>query len=190
MLGIFMEDMQQSRIMIQGFNQGLQRTLGKLSLHQTIGELKTTLCFYLIDPKVSYKYCKDGVESNIKADGNLFIVEESHFGDVKYYVTKEKGKTQPPPSAKTHRMSQVPHEISSIRHQADDDITTALKEVGAKGPIPEAITAEIRLSEVEVKYSMKKANPASVCIPKALVCIPKVGGITISLHNPEGESSR
>ncbi|GAA0145737.1 hypothetical protein LIER_05861 [Lithospermum erythrorhizon] len=111
-----------------------------------VGELETTSWFYVIDPKVSYKvllgrpwihnnnvvlstlyqclkYCKDGVERTIKADENPFIVEESNFGDAKYYVRKENGKTQPPASAKMHQMSQVPYEISSILHKADDEIT-------------------------------------------------------------------
>ncbi|GAA0167885.1 hypothetical protein LIER_22724 [Lithospermum erythrorhizon] len=38
-LGIVVEDLLHSRLMIQGFNQGGQRTVGTLSLHLTIGEM-------------------------------------------------------------------------------------------------------------------------------------------------------
>ncbi|MGS7457322.1 hypothetical protein, partial [Mycobacterium tuberculosis] len=37
LLGISMEDLQKTHVMIQGFNQGGQQALGKVSLNLTIG---------------------------------------------------------------------------------------------------------------------------------------------------------
>ncbi|GAA0171787.1 hypothetical protein LIER_25742 [Lithospermum erythrorhizon] len=54
MLIISTEDLQQSRIIIQGFNQGGDRTLRKVSVHLVIGELETTSWFHVIDAKVTY----------------------------------------------------------------------------------------------------------------------------------------
>ncbi|GAA0163237.1 hypothetical protein LIER_19149 [Lithospermum erythrorhizon] len=35
------------------------------------------------------KYCKDGAERTIKADENLFTIEEAHFADAKFYQRKK-----------------------------------------------------------------------------------------------------
>ncbi|GAA0161204.1 hypothetical protein LIER_17571 [Lithospermum erythrorhizon] len=108
--------------MIQGFNQGGEQTLGKVSLHLVIGESKTTSWFHVIDAKVAYnillgrpwihssntipstlyqclKYCEDGMEKTVKADENLFMVEESHFSDTKYYKKRDKSKLMEEPEA-------------------------------------------------------------------------------------------
>ncbi|GAA0174419.1 hypothetical protein LIER_27812 [Lithospermum erythrorhizon] len=54
LIDISTEDLQQSRIIIQGFNQDGERMLGKLGLHLVLGELETTAWFHVIDAKVTY----------------------------------------------------------------------------------------------------------------------------------------
>ncbi|GAA0178217.1 hypothetical protein LIER_29811 [Lithospermum erythrorhizon] len=49
LLGIPTDELQQSRILIQGFNQNGLRALGKVALHSTIGELENTSWFHMID---------------------------------------------------------------------------------------------------------------------------------------------
>ncbi|GAA0175803.1 hypothetical protein LIER_41979 [Lithospermum erythrorhizon] len=108
LLGISTDELQQSRILIQGFNQNGQRALGKVALHLTIEELEITSWFHVIDVRVTYnmltgrpwihssnavpstlhqclKYYKSGLERTIKVDENPFKVEESHFVEAKYY---------------------------------------------------------------------------------------------------------
>ncbi|GAA0173819.1 hypothetical protein LIER_27355 [Lithospermum erythrorhizon] len=54
LLGISTEDLQQSHIIIQGFNQGGERTLGKVSLDLVIRKLETTSWFHVIDANDTY----------------------------------------------------------------------------------------------------------------------------------------
>ncbi|GAA0146006.1 hypothetical protein LIER_06057 [Lithospermum erythrorhizon] len=118
LLSILTEDLQQTRVMIQGFNQGGQRAMGKVSIHVVIGELETTSWFHLIDSKTTYnvlpgrprihisnivpstlhqflKYCNDGMERTIKVDENPFTTEEAHFSDAKFYQRKKTDIPQP-----------------------------------------------------------------------------------------------
>ncbi|KAM2498600.1 hypothetical protein PS1_040842 [Malus domestica] len=43
-----------SRLLIQGFNQGGQRTMGMIRVEMTIGELKSSTIFHVIDARTSY----------------------------------------------------------------------------------------------------------------------------------------
>ena len=53
-LGIAMKELTQSRLMIQGFNQGRQRAIGMIHLELVIGELSSNTLFHVIDAKTSY----------------------------------------------------------------------------------------------------------------------------------------
>ncbi|GAA0170942.1 hypothetical protein LIER_25093 [Lithospermum erythrorhizon] len=129
LLHISTDDLQQSRIIIQGFNQGRERTLGKVSLHLVIGESETTSWFHVIDANVTYnilpgrpwihssnavsstlhqclKYYKDGMEKTVQADENPFAVEEFHFADAKYY--KKNDKSQHEERAKAPQVVTLP----------------------------------------------------------------------------------
>ncbi|GAA0142308.1 hypothetical protein LIER_03240 [Lithospermum erythrorhizon] len=102
LLGISTDELQQSCILIQGFNQNGQRALGKVALHLTIGELEITSRFHVIDARITFnvlprrpwihssnavpstlhqclKYYKSIAERTIKADENPFTIEESHL---------------------------------------------------------------------------------------------------------------
>ncbi|KAL0345812.1 UNVERIFIED_CONTAM: hypothetical protein Sradi_4412500 [Sesamum radiatum] len=54
-LGITSEDLSHSRLTIQGFNQGTQRAVGMTRLDLTVGELKASTLFHVIDTRTSYK---------------------------------------------------------------------------------------------------------------------------------------
>ncbi|GAA0144320.1 hypothetical protein LIER_04802 [Lithospermum erythrorhizon] len=144
LLGISTDELQQSRILIQGFNQNGQRALGKVALHLTIGKLKTTSWFHLIDARVTYnvllrrpwihstnavpstlhqclKYCKSGTERTIKADENPFTVKESHFTKAKYYQKKKIIEPQ------KLEASEIPRVELLILPRKDDELTKALE---------------------------------------------------------------
>ncbi|KAK4411917.1 hypothetical protein Sango_0264700 [Sesamum angolense] len=53
-LGITLEDLSRSRLKIQGFNQRTQRAIGMTRLDLTVGKLKASTLFHIIDARTSY----------------------------------------------------------------------------------------------------------------------------------------
>ncbi|KAL0420666.1 UNVERIFIED_CONTAM: hypothetical protein Slati_3089500 [Sesamum latifolium] len=53
-MGITSEDLSRSRLTIQGFDQGTQRAVGMTWLDLTVGELKASTLFHVIDARTSY----------------------------------------------------------------------------------------------------------------------------------------
>nr|XP_027083559.1 uncharacterized protein LOC113705849 [Coffea arabica] len=111
-LGISNDELSQSRLMIQGFNQGGQRAIGLIRLELLIGELSSSALFHVIEAKTSYnmllgrpwiheneiipsilhqcfKYCRDGIVKKVVADDKPFTEAETHFADAKFYLQKE-----------------------------------------------------------------------------------------------------
>ncbi|GAA0159809.1 hypothetical protein LIER_16507 [Lithospermum erythrorhizon] len=99
-LGIAVEDLLHSRLMIQEFNQGGQRAVGTLSLHLTIGEMRSSSQFHVIDSKTT----------QVLADDNRFLEAEAHFADAKYYTLKVKGNENP-----------VKEEVTTSNNQKEDE---------------------------------------------------------------------
>nr|XP_027068875.1 uncharacterized protein LOC113694208 [Coffea arabica] len=111
-LGISSDELSQSRLMIQGFNQGRQRAIGLIRLELLVGELSSSALFHIIEAKTSYnmllgrpwiheneiipstlhqcfKYCRDGIVKKVTADDKPFTEVETHFADAKFYLHKE-----------------------------------------------------------------------------------------------------
>ncbi|XP_027181897.1 uncharacterized protein LOC113780281 [Coffea eugenioides] len=115
-LGISNDELSQSRLMIQGFNQGGQRVIGLIRFELLISELFSSALFHIIDTRTSYnmllgrpwiheneiipsnlhqyfKYCRDGIVRKVTTDDKPFTEAETHFVDAKFYLQKEtKGK--------------------------------------------------------------------------------------------------
>ena len=53
-IGIKVDERSLSRLLIQGFNQGGQRAMGMIQVEMTIGELKSSTIFHVIDARTSY----------------------------------------------------------------------------------------------------------------------------------------
>ncbi|KAA0039557.1 uncharacterized protein E5676_scaffold775G00710 [Cucumis melo var. makuwa] len=110
-LGILMEELSNSKLIIQGFNQGSQRVIGMICLELIIGDLKTSALFHVIDSRITYKlllgrswihgngvvtstlhqcfkFYQDGVKK-VEADSNPFSEVESHFADAKFYLKND-----------------------------------------------------------------------------------------------------
>ncbi|GAA0159366.1 hypothetical protein LIER_16157 [Lithospermum erythrorhizon] len=144
LLNISTEDLQPTCVMIQGFNQGGQRELGKVSLHLVIGELETISWSHVIDSKSTYnvllgrpwihssdvvpstlhqylKYYKDGSKRTIKAYENPFTIKESHFVDAKYYQRKKTSEAQPKEEPDACKAARPTHPDTS------EKVTEALK---------------------------------------------------------------
>ncbi|XP_071932994.1 uncharacterized protein [Coffea arabica] len=120
-LGIPVDELSNSRLMIQGFNQGGQRALGSLNLEIVIDDMTSKALLYVIDAKTTYnvllgrpwihengvvpstlhqcfKYCQNGVARSVKADGNPFTEAEAYIADAKFYIKRHiaKDKTEQP----------------------------------------------------------------------------------------------
>ena len=103
-LGISLDELLPSKLMIQSFNQGGQRAIAKIRLHMLIGEMESSALFHVIDAKTTckvligrpwlheygvvlstyhqcFKYFQDGQVKKIVADHKPFTVAESHFAD-------------------------------------------------------------------------------------------------------------
>ncbi|XP_070029780.1 uncharacterized protein [Nicotiana sylvestris] len=108
-LGITMNELSESRVMIQGFNQGRQRAIGTIRLGITIEDMQSSAWLHVINAKTSYnvllgrpwvhenkvvpstyhqclKYYEGKVEKTIVADDEPFTEPESHFADTKFYL--------------------------------------------------------------------------------------------------------
>ncbi|XP_070011134.1 uncharacterized protein [Nicotiana sylvestris] len=94
-LGIPMNKLSESRVMIQGFNQGGQRAIGAIRLEITIEDMQSSAWLHVIDAKTSYNVLlgrpwihdnKGEVEKKIVADDEPFTEAESHFADAKFYL--------------------------------------------------------------------------------------------------------
>ncbi|KAM1087923.1 hypothetical protein ACFX2B_013260 [Malus domestica] len=105
------EELSLSRLLIQGFNQGGQRAIGMIQVEMTIGELKSSMIFHVIDARTFYglllgrpwihangvvpstlhqclKFYRKGVKV-IYGDTKPFTKAESHFANAKFYMDED-----------------------------------------------------------------------------------------------------
>ncbi|KAM1476146.1 hypothetical protein ACFXTO_038161 [Malus domestica] len=92
-IGIKVDELSRSSLLIQAFNQEGQRAMGIIGVEMTIGELKSSTLFHLIDARTSYNLFlgRPWIHEN-----GLFTEAESHFADAKFYMDEDmKMKTVP-----------------------------------------------------------------------------------------------
>ncbi|KAM2661173.1 hypothetical protein EV2_023515 [Malus domestica] len=105
------DELSLSRLLIQGFNQGGQRAMCMIRMEMTIGELKSSTIFHVIDARTSYglllgrpwihvngvvpstihqclKFYREGVKV-IYGNTKPFTKAESHFTDAKFYMDED-----------------------------------------------------------------------------------------------------
>ena len=178
-LGISLDELLPSKLMIQGFNQGGQRAIGKIRLHMLIGEIESNALFHVIDAKTTYKvligrpwlheygvvpftyhqcfkYFQDGQVKKIVADHKPFTVVESHFTDAKFYLeddTQEEAQVIISPSSKEVNL-----------HSKTSRIDSPIEEKEAK-PIEEKETKQTKTSTKEKKHQASKATKAGINSP-------------------------
>ncbi|KAL0448880.1 UNVERIFIED_CONTAM: hypothetical protein Slati_1444400 [Sesamum latifolium] len=120
-LEIPIDELFNSRFMIQGFNQGGQRAVRIIRLQLTVEDMVSTALFHVIDAKTSYnmllgrpwlhenaivpstchqsfKYCRNGIVKKVLGDSKPFTEAESHFADAKYYIEGAKKEKEVLPS--------------------------------------------------------------------------------------------
>ncbi|KAK4411883.1 hypothetical protein Sango_0261300 [Sesamum angolense] len=118
-LRIPIDELSNSRLMIQGFNQEEQMAVGIIRMRLIMKDMVSSALFHVIDSKASYnmllgrpylhenavvpstwhqhfKYCRNGIVKMVLGDNKSFTEVESHFADAKYYIEDaKKGKEQP-----------------------------------------------------------------------------------------------
>ncbi|KAH0729704.1 hypothetical protein KY290_000837 [Solanum tuberosum] len=108
-LDITTEELSESCLLIQGFNQGGERSMGSIKLEIHMEDLRSSAWMHVIDAKTSYnillgrpwvhqirivlssyyqflKYLEGGIERKIVADDNPSTKVETHFADAKFYL--------------------------------------------------------------------------------------------------------
>ena len=161
--------------MIQGFNQGGQRAIGKIRLHMLIGGMESSAFFHVIDAKTTYrvligrpwlhkygvvpstyhqcvKYFQDRQVKKIVADHKPFTVAKSHFADTKFYLeddTQEEAQVIVSPSSKEVNL-----------HSKTSKIDSPIEEKEAK-PIEDKETKQTKTSTKEKKLQASKATKAA-----------------------------
>ncbi|XP_070039165.1 uncharacterized protein [Nicotiana tomentosiformis] len=108
-LGIPINDLSESRVMIQRFNQGGKRAIGAIRLGITIEDMQSSGWLHVIDAKTSYnvllrrpwihenkvvpstyhqclKYYEGEVKKKIVVDDEPFTEAESHCVNAKFYL--------------------------------------------------------------------------------------------------------
>lgn len=176
-LGIPMNELSESRVMIQGFNQGGQRAIGAIMLGITIEDMQSSAWLHVIDAKTSYnvllgrpgihenkvvpstyhqclKYYESKVEKTVVADDEPFTEVESHFVDAKFYLK-----------------NRIVKEL-----KADDGMKSKNKESSTK--IEEVTTGEAKAASKEVQPNANKSYRGNVTsygkkVSPALQYIPK-----------------
>ncbi|KAA0051955.1 uncharacterized protein E5676_scaffold409G002330 [Cucumis melo var. makuwa] len=109
--GILMDELSNSKLVIQGFNQDNQRVIGMIHLELIIGDLKAGALFHVIDSRTTYKlllshpwihgngvvtstlhqcfkFYQDDVKK-VEADSNSFSEAESQFADANFYLKND-----------------------------------------------------------------------------------------------------
>ncbi|KAL0401550.1 UNVERIFIED_CONTAM: hypothetical protein Slati_4184900 [Sesamum latifolium] len=129
-LGIPIDELSNSRLMIQGFNQGGQRAVGIIRLQLTMEDMVSTALFHVIDAKTSYNMllgrpCKPFTEA------------ESHFADAKYYIEgakKEKEVLSSEEPKSYSNQSTRKNDSSTIKVELSKDLILPLTQISLKQP--------------------------------------------------------
>jgi hypothetical protein len=187
-LGISLDQLSHSRLMIQGFNQDGQRAIGKIRLNMLIGDMESGALFHVIDARTSYKlllgrpwlheygvvpstyhqcfkYFQDGQIKKVMADDKPFTEAESFFADAKFYLKDDTLKgiqaITPPSTREVKLQSEIPKPDLPIEVEEE-----AKQNGNSKGKTKQQGSETIKLAPV--LYGMfqllkeKKANPHSL----------------------------
>ncbi|KAL0456183.1 UNVERIFIED_CONTAM: hypothetical protein Slati_0957500 [Sesamum latifolium] len=167
-LGISIDELSNSRLMIQGFNQGGQRVVGIIRMQLTVEDMVSTALFHVIDAKTSYnmllgrpwlhenavvpstwhqcfKYCHNGIVKKVLGDNKSFTEAESHFADAKYYIEGAKKEKEVLPSEEPKscgNQSTRKNDSSIIKAELSKDLTLPLTQINLKQPSKPPLKAQ------------------------------------------------
>ncbi|KAL0401877.1 UNVERIFIED_CONTAM: hypothetical protein Slati_4217600 [Sesamum latifolium] len=155
-----MDELLNSRLMIQGFHQGGQRAIGVIRIELLMDDMVSTALFHVIDTKTSYnmllgrpwlhensvvpstwhqcfKYCRKCTVRKVLGDSKPFTEAESHFFDAKYYIedaTKGKEVLLPEKPKSYNSQSSRKNDSSAIKVELLKGLTLPLTQINMKQP--------------------------------------------------------
>ncbi|KAL0299019.1 UNVERIFIED_CONTAM: Transposon Tf2-12 polyprotein [Sesamum radiatum] len=159
-LEIPIDELSNSRLMIQGFNQGGQRAVGIIRMQLTMEDMVSSALFHVIDAKTSYnmllgrpwlheiavvpstwhqcfKYCRNGIVKKVLGDNKPFTEAESHFADAKYYIedANKRKEILPPEEPKScNNQNARKNESSTLEPESLKSLTLPLTQIIMKQP--------------------------------------------------------
>ncbi|KAL0323921.1 UNVERIFIED_CONTAM: hypothetical protein Scaly_2359200 [Sesamum calycinum] len=159
-LEIPIDELSNSRLMIQGFNQGGQRAVGIIRMQLTMEDMVSSALFHVIDAKTSYnmllgrpwlhenavvpstwhqcfKYCRNGIVKKVLGDNKPFTEAESHFADAKYYIEDaNRGKEILPPAEpkSCNNQDTRKNDSSTLKPESLKNLTLPLTQINMKRP--------------------------------------------------------
>ncbi|KAL0411289.1 UNVERIFIED_CONTAM: hypothetical protein Slati_3718600 [Sesamum latifolium] len=168
-LGIPIDELSNSRLMIQGFNQGGQRAVGIIRMQWTIEDMVSTALFHVIDTKTSY---------------NMLL--ESHFADAKYYIESAKKEKKVLPSEEPKscgNQSTRKNDSSTIKIEFSKDLILPLAQINLKQPSKPPLKGFVPSTQEEEGGHEALAINEKGFDPKAFKLLIKVG------YNPKEKLS-
>ncbi|KAL0434438.1 UNVERIFIED_CONTAM: hypothetical protein Slati_2778100 [Sesamum latifolium] len=129
-LGIPIDELSNSRLMIQGFNQEGQMVVGIIRMQLTMEDMVSTALFHVIDAKTSYNMLLD-------RPCKPFTEAESYFVDAKYYIEGAKKEKEILPSEEPKscgNQSTRKNESSTIKVELSKDLILPLTQISLKQP--------------------------------------------------------
>ncbi|KAL0445319.1 UNVERIFIED_CONTAM: hypothetical protein Slati_2254600 [Sesamum latifolium] len=208
-LGIPMDELSNSHLMIQDFNQGGQRAVGIIRLQLTMEDMVSTALFHVIDAKTSYnmplgrpwlhenvvvpstwhqcfKYCRNGIVKKMLGDSKPFTEVESHFADAKYYIEGAKKEKEVLPSEEPKSYSNQStrkNDSSTIKVELSKDLILPLTQISLKQPSKPPLKGFVPSIQEEEGGHEALAIDKKGFDPKAFKLLVKVG------YNPKEKSS-
>ncbi|KAK4403238.1 hypothetical protein Sango_1064500 [Sesamum angolense] len=202
-LEIPIDELSNSRLMIQGFNQGGQRVVDIIRMQFTMKDMVSSALFHIIDPKTSYnmllgrpwlhenivvpstwhqyfKYCRDGIVKKVLGDNKPFTEAKSHFADAKYYIedTKNGKQVLPPEEPKTRKSDSSTLEVELLK-----GLTLPLTQMNMKQPSKPPLNGFVPSTQEEEGGHEALAIDEKGFDPKAFKLLLKVG------YNPKEKLS-
>ncbi|KAL0416787.1 UNVERIFIED_CONTAM: hypothetical protein Slati_3510600 [Sesamum latifolium] len=199
-MGVPMDELSNSRIMIQGFNQGGQRAIGVIRIELLMDDMVSTALFHVIDAKTSYnmlldrpwlhensvvpstwhqcfKYCCNGTVKNVLGDSKPFTEAESHFTDAKYYIdnAKKGKKVLPSEEPKSYNSQSIrKNDSSTIEVELSKGLTLPLTQINTKQPSKPPLKGFVPLTQEEGGHKAFVINGKEFD-PKAFKLLIKAG---------------
>ncbi|KAL0333076.1 UNVERIFIED_CONTAM: Transposon Tf2-12 polyprotein [Sesamum calycinum] len=200
-LEISIDELSNSRLMIQGFNQGGQRAVGIIRMQLTMEDMVSSALFHVIDAKTSYnmllgrpwlhenavvpstwhqcfKYCRNGIVKKVLGDNKPFTEAESHFADAKCYIEDaNKGKeilpSEEPKSCNNQDTRK--NDSSTLEPESLKSLTLPLTQINMKQPSKPPLKGFVSSTQEEERGHEALAIDEKGFDPKAFKLLIKAG---------------
>ncbi|KAK4389721.1 hypothetical protein Sango_2309100 [Sesamum angolense] len=158
-LGILIDELSNSRLMIQGFNRGGQSVVGIIRIQLTMEDIVSSALFHIIDAKTSYNI----IVKKVLGDRKPFTEAESHFVDAKYYIedAKKGKKVLPPEEPKPcNNQNTRKNDSSTLEVELSKGRTLPLTQINMKQPYKSPLKLLIKVGyDPKEKLSLGKLPP-------------------------------